>query len=49
MVKASSTCALSFQISVMPEVNEGSLLAYILEKLCDKNFKRKFNPTEMAA
>jgi hypothetical protein len=33
----------------MPEVNEGSFLAYILEKLCDKNFKRKFNSTEMAA
>ena len=34
MVKAFSTCAVSFQISVMPEVNERSLLAYILEKLC---------------
>lgn len=34
VVKASSACAASFQISMMPEVNEGSLLAYILEKLC---------------
>jgi hypothetical protein len=33
----------------MPEVNEGSFLAYILEKLCDKNFERKFNSAEMAA
>jgi hypothetical protein len=34
MVKASSTCAVSFQITVMPEVNERSLLVFILEKLC---------------